>query len=123
MSEGTRMTCVICPKSCEISAATRDGALEVAGAGCMRGEEYARMEIGDPRRVVTTTVRVKGGVLQLCPVRSSVPVRRNLLSECVRALAGDDFEAPVRAGDILVRNILGTGADIVATRDVPVDRR
>lgn len=109
--------CINCPLSCSLELVEEEGKiLEIAGNECEVGKRYAEEEFRDPRRTVTTTVRVRNGVLPLLPVVSSRPVPKAMVKEVVRALAGVEVEAPVADGQIIVRNILETGADIIASR-------
>ncbi len=115
-----KVVCVACPVGCAVEVELSDGAPpRVRGHGCPRGEAYAREEALAPRRVLTTSVRVVDGEIPLASVRTSAPIPRSLLPEAmalVRALA---IPAPVQLGQVLVPNLLGTGADLVATRAVP----
>ncbi|MDI6873484.1 DUF1667 domain-containing protein [Candidatus Solincola sp.] len=110
-------TCINCPLSCSLELVEEDGEiLEVTGQECEAGRRYAEEEFRDPRRMVTTTVRVRNGILPLLPVVSTAPIPKSLVREAVRALADVEVEAPVRDGQVIYRDILGTGADMVASR-------
>ena len=110
------ITCTVCPMGCSITVEGEGDQIEkVEGFGCKRGEEYARNEFVHPVRIFTSSVRMKGGQEPLMPVRSNKPVPKELLLECVRALQGVTITAPVHCGDVVVKNILDTGANIVAT--------
>ena len=110
------ITCTVCPMGCSITVEGEGDQIEkVEGFGCKRGEEYARNEFVHPVRIFTSSVRMKGGQEPLMPVRSNKPVPKELLLECVKALQGVTVTAPVHCGDVVVKNILDTGADIVAT--------
>jgi CxxC motif-containing protein len=91
---------------------------EVTGNGCKRGIPHAMAEAVNPVRTLTTTVRLCGADRPLLPVRTNKPVPRALLREMVQLLNGITVSAPVEEGSIVVADILGTGADIVATRPV-----
>ncbi|MBQ3455072.1 MAG: DUF1667 domain-containing protein, partial [Synergistaceae bacterium] len=92
--------------------------VKVEGNTCPRGESYARSEVKDPRRVFASTVRVKGGKLPVCPVRSKTPAPKGKLFEIAREVAGVVAEAPVKIGQVLIHNVCGTDVDIVASRDL-----
>ena len=110
------LICITCPRGCHLSV--DEQTLEVTGNSCPRGAEYARRELTNPTRVLTTTVRLEGGALPRLPVKSSKDVPKPMLRELVLALRDYTAHSPVHRGDILVHNILGTGADIVATRSL-----
>ena len=117
------MTCIICPMGCsmEVTIEEENGAkkvVSVAGNGCPRGPVYAGKEIQNPARTLTTTIAVTGGNLKLVPVKTlgEVPVR--MLMPCMEVIKRAKCEAPVETGQIIVRDILGTGVDVVACADV-----
>lgn len=119
MTDERVIVCVVCPQGCSIKAKPAPGgAPQLTGYGCPRGLEYAQIELTNPQRVLTTTVACRGGVIPLVPVRSRGPLPKGRLKECMRALAGVSVAAPVKSGDVVARNILGTGVDIVATRSI-----
>jgi len=110
-------TCINCPLSCGLTLTEEDGeVLEVSGADCRVGEKYAVEEFRNPRRTVSTTVRVQGGVLPLLPVVSAAPIPKALVREAVRTLAAVAVEAPVEEGQVIYPDILGTGVDVIASR-------
>ncbi len=115
--------CINCPLSCTVELFEENGEVqEVRGNECAVGEKYAVTEYLDPRRRVTTTVRVRGGVLPVVPVATSAPVPKRLVREVVRALAGVELQAPVEMGQVVMPDILGTGVDVVTTRPLPAKR-
>ncbi|MGE5529526.1 MAG: DUF1667 domain-containing protein [Patescibacteria group bacterium] len=119
--EETSITCIICPMGCEITVrpGPDGGEPDFSGNRCRRGLDYARSEALDPRRVLTTTVRVRGGELPVVPVRTSLPVAKGRLFELMRIVAGLEVKAPVKIGAVLVSDLDGRGADLVACRDLP----
>ncbi len=113
------MICTVCPTGCTLTVEMENGLpSKVTGNLCKRGASYAVTECTNPVRTLTTTVRLCNGDRSLLPVRTTKPVPREKLREIVRVLNGISVSAPVAGGTILVTDILGTGADVVATRDV-----
>lgn len=112
------MTCVACPLGCQLTV-TVDGdtVLSVTGNTCKRGDTYARNEITCPVRSLTTTVRCEGGLHPVVPVKSSVPVPKEKLLECMKVINASTVKAPVFVGQVIIHNILGTDANIVATNN------
>ena len=120
----------MCPMGCEMTVMLENGKFAgVTGNSCPRGAKYAETEVTDPRRMLTTTVRIKGGLLPLLPVVSAEVLPKGKVADCAAYLrnvtveapvqAGDVIvEAPVKAGDVIVPDILGLGVDIVASRDM-----
>ncbi len=114
------LVCVSCPIGCAITVELDDGGqvLTVTGNTCKRGDSYARQECTRPERMLTSTVKVMGGRLPVVPVKSSVPVPKELLFDCMNEINKVTVAAPVKIGDVVLKNILNTGVDIVATNEV-----
>ncbi|MDX9800402.1 MAG: DUF1667 domain-containing protein [Spirochaetia bacterium] len=110
------ITCITCPVGCEITAEEKNGRYLFRGALCKAGEKYAYMELTSPERVVTTSIRIKGSVMPLVSVKTSAPVPREkirgILDEALKA----EIVSPVKRGDVIISNICGTEADLIATR-------
>ena len=114
--------CIICPNSCTITVKQMpDGKLLMEGQGCKRGETYSTDEFLAPKRTLATTVRIKGAFIPLIPVRSSVPVPKERLNDILDLLARIEVQAPFKCGAAVVQNVLGLGADIIATRSLGID--
>ncbi len=114
------MICIACPRGCPMQVVLSENGdvASVEGNACKRGLTYAHAEITHPVRQITTTVRVKGGRCPLVPVRSKKPIPKSKIFEAVGILHGLTLTAPIRCGDVVVKNILGTGVDIIAVADV-----
>ena len=84
------------------------------GNTCPRGEEYARKEVTDPTRIVTTTVRVADGKVPMINVKTEHDIPKDKIFDCIAALRGVTIKAPVHIGDIVLENVAGTGVNIVA---------
>ncbi len=112
--------CIGCPLGCrlEVEDDTDVGIVEVRGFGCKRGDTYGREEHTDPRRVMATTVAVRDGVWARVPVRTSGSVPKAMVRDVARAVRGVELQAPVKIGTVVLANVLGTGVDIVTTRDM-----
>ena len=110
--------CIVCPTGCEIHVKKVDGELIVEGHTCSRGEEYAKDEFIAPKRILTTTMRVKGGLLPLIPVRTDKPILKDKLTEVLNEIAVKEIEAPIKMGDVLIENVLKLDANIIASRDL-----
>jgi len=103
---------------CRISAEVKDGEIiSLKGNACKRGEPYAKSELFDPRRMLTTTVAVTGSTT-LVPVKSAEPLPKGMLFPCMKVLRRVRAELPIYAGQVIVQDILGTGVDIVACDEV-----
>ena len=117
--EERQLTCVRCPRECQITVEVENNeAVSVSGNGCMRGESYARNEVKDPRRVVTTTVVVEDGTDPVVPVKTNGDIPKGKMQECVEQLKHVIVKAPILTGDVVCANVAGTGVDVVATGSV-----
>jgi len=120
MSENQAFTCIGCPIGCPLQL-THEGSeiLEIEGHQCSRGAKYARQEFTDPRRGMSTTVRVEGARWARLPVKVSKPIPKHRVIEAARIIHGVVVQAPVKVGDVVLRNLLGEeGVDVVATRSM-----
>ena len=100
-----KLICVACPRGCPITVYMDDSGeiTKVEGNTCPRGDTYARAEVTHPERSLTSTVKVTGG---------------ELLFDAMVEINKASIAAPVHIGDVIIKNILGTGADIVATNEI-----
>ena len=90
----------------------------VSGNTCRRGEIYARKEVTNPTRIVTSTVKVVNGTSGTVSVKTKEDIPKEKIFACVQALKGIEVQAPVHIGDVILENVAGTRVDIVATRNV-----
>lgn len=122
MVEQRSFICVTCPVGCSIDATLLDGRLlEAHGQACKRGLDFVKEELTAPKRVLTSTVQVRGGVLPLVPVRTRTPMSKGRLLEVATLLREIVLEAPVEEHQIVVRIPKKRGAtteaiEIVTTR-------
>jgi CxxC motif-containing protein len=111
--------CIGCPVGCGGDVIVENGeVVEMHGFNCDVGQAYAAEEVIAPKRMVTTTVRLKGGALALLPVVSAKPIPKGRIFDCVNALRKIEVVAPVKAGDVVLADVLGVGVDMVAARSV-----
>lgn len=110
------LICISCPMGCHLSVDTEK--LTVTGNSCKRGEVYGINEVTNPVRVITTTVKIEGAHHAVLPVKTKVPIPKDLNFKCIEELNKITVKAPVKMGDVIVENILNTGVDVIATRDL-----
>lgn len=121
MTEITHYLCIGCPLGCRLEVEEDDDGsiVEVRGHSCRKGERFARREHHDPRRMVATTVAVSGGRWARLPVRTTAEVPKHLVRDVVRHLRSISVQAPIERGRLIESDVLGTGADVVASRGMP----
>ncbi len=112
--------CIGCPLGCRLEVEESDAGevVDVVGWKCKNGQAYGRQEHTDPRRVVATSVRIKGARWGRVPVKTSAPVPKKMVRDVARAVQAMEVAAPIRLGTVVLADVLGTGVDIVATRDM-----
>ena len=117
--EVRNLTCIKCPMGCPLTVEMEgDEVISVTGNTCKRGDTYARKEVSNPTRIVTSTVKVTGGKADMVSVKTREDIPKGKIFDCVKALKGVEVKAPVHIGDVIVPNAAGTGIDIVATKNV-----
>lgn len=117
--EQKKMICIRCPLGCEMDVTViNDGQITIGGNVCKMGRQYAEDELFNPRRIVTTTVRVRNGRYALAPVWTTRPVPKDKVLDIMRVLSEIEIDAPVRVHQIIVSNILGLDADIEASGEI-----
>lgn len=113
------LVCIGCPVGCQLEAEIENGeVIKVTGNTCKRGEEYAKKECTNPTRIVTSSVKVTDGNLDVVPVKTEHDIPKDKIFECVEALKNVVVKAPINIGDVVVQNIIGTGVNIIATKNV-----
>jgi len=119
-----RILCVSCPVGCELTVRIENSrVVRVEGNRCPRGKRYAEQEAVEPMRVLPTSVRVVGGDRPLVSVKTDRPIPRKLLLEAMDEIRRIATRAPVKIGDVVLADLLGTGANLVATREIRVGAR
>ena len=109
------IVCIVCPNGCRL---TVDDEGKITGNLCPRGPQYAISEMTNPTRVVTSTVRIENTYARRCPVKTSVAIPKEKIFEAVKLLEGVKLTAPVKIGDVIIENVLDTGADFIVTKNM-----
>lgn len=108
-------TCIVCPRGCQLNI---DDQLNVSGNFCPRGKEYALNEITNPRRNISSTMKVINRMMGLLPVKTSKPIPKALIFKVMEVINSTGVNAPIKIGDIVVKNVLDTGVDILACKNI-----
>ncbi len=110
------LTCIVCPKGCQLKVEL-DGkrVSSVSGATCKRGVAYAESECTSPMRTLTSTAVVEGG--GVVPVKTDRAIPKELVFECMKLINDARVSPEAKIGDIIIENVLGTGADVITTRN------
>ena len=123
---GTRdLICICCPLGCPLTVTFKEDAASgsatvtgVAGNTCPRGDTYAKKEVTNPTRIVTSVIRVVDGVCPMINVKTASAIPKDKMFACIEALKDISARAPIKIGDILLADVAGTGVDVIAARNV-----
>lgn len=113
------LTCIGCPMGCLVTVA-KDGSeiRSVSGNSCANGDKYARKEVTNPTRIVTSTAIVEDGDLPRVSVKTKTDVPKNKIFDVMKEINKIRAEAPVKIGDVLIDDVAGTGVPVIATRNI-----
>lgn len=109
------LTCIVCPRGCRL---TIDDNLNVTGNTCPRGKEYAINELTNPKRMITSFMRVKNREDCVVSVKTSTAIPKGMIFQVMEEINKVGVNAPTHIGDIAIKNVLDTGADIVITKNI-----
>lgn len=112
-----QFTCIVCPLGCSLVAKIENGqVVSVSGNTCSRGENYVRNEVINPVRTVTSTVRTTNGAT--VSVKTSTPIPKEKIFECMTEINSAKIDLPISVGDVIIKGVCGTDSDIVATSEM-----
>lgn len=114
------LTCIGCPLGCSISVSlSNNGEVsKITGNTCKKGEEYARKEVTNPSRVVTSIVKINNGDVNMVSVKTAEDIPKGKIFDCMEALKKVTVTAPVQIGEVIIKNVCGTDVDVIATKKV-----
>ena len=112
-----QLICIVCRKGCHLNVDEENGC-SVTGNGCPRGAEYGKKELTHPTRVITSTVKIKGGGHSRCPVKTDRDIPKELIFKAMALLNDVELMSPVKRGDIVLPNIFGTGVNFIVTKSM-----
>lgn len=114
--ETRQLTCIGCPMGCALCVTISEEGIQVSGNTCPRGELYGREEVQNPVRILTTTLPTENG--KMVSVKSAKGIPKDRILDCMKSLKGVSLKVPIHTGDIVVQDILDTGIDLIATKEV-----
>lgn len=102
--------CIMCPLGCELTVIKKENEINVTGNTCIRGEIYAKNELTNPQRSVSSLVKYNGGVV---PVKTNGTIPKDKINDCMAELAKIKLDKKPNFHDIIISNVCGTGIDII----------
>ena len=120
MVKAKEYTCIGCPIGCPLQLVNKGSKIaEISGYECDRGAKYAKQEFTDPRRELSTTMEIVGARWRRLPVKVTEPVEKGRILEAARQIHQVHVTAPVKIGQVLIKDFLGEkGIDVVACRSM-----
>ncbi len=109
--------CICCPSGCHLSV-DEENDYKVTGNSCEQGAIYGKSEAMAPVRVLTSTVDIKGGEINRCPVKTNQAIPKEKILDAQKMIKEVSLNAPIKAGDVIIKNICETGVDVIATKSV-----
>lgn len=106
-----KITCIKCPLGCELSVIKRGSKISVTGNTCERGAKYGEEEVTNPRRIVTSLIKANN---KIYPCKTTIEVPKNKVFDCLNEIGKIKIKT-AKIGDIVLKNIAGTGSDIIIT--------
>lgn len=112
--------CTTCPSECQISVWQNDQEIiNIEGNKCKRGIKFAQKEMTDPVRTLTSTVIFKCGAKEIpVPVKTSSPIELRNVKAAMQQIKASRLDRPCKLGDVIIRNLAGSGVDLVACKTV-----
>lgn len=113
--------CIVCPIGCRLSIIKDETSLDgyvVSGNQCKRGERYGILEMTNPTRVITSTIKINNTHLKRLPVKTNGAIPKDMNFKCMELINSLEIEAPIKVGEVIIKNILGTEIDLVASRSM-----
>ncbi len=115
------LTCIGCPMGCALTVTIDGDNISVEGNTCPVGANYAKKEVTNPTRVVTSSVRVNGADIARVSVKTASDIPKDKIFDCMSEIMKIQIDAPVKIGDVIIENCAGTGVAVVATKNVPCE--
>ena len=118
------LICIGCPMGCQLSVKIKeDKVVEVTGNTCKNGKEYGEKECTNPTRIVTSSVYVEGGEIDVLSVKTERDIPKDKVFDCIKLLKGKIVKTPINIGDVIVENVVNLGINIIATKNVKRSKR
>ena len=117
--EERNLTCIGCPMGCQLTVTIENGEVtNVTGNTCPNGEKYAKKEVTNPTRIVTSSVRINGGTIAMVSCKTQSDIPKGKIFDICKAIEDVEIKAPVSIGDVVLANVCDTGVDVIATKNV-----
>jgi CxxC motif-containing protein len=121
--EEKNFICTACPMGCKLIVRMEgDEVVKILGHRCRKGETYGRQEAVAPQRMLASTVKISNGIHPLLPVYTKGSIPKRKIFEVLEMIRAIEVTAPVKAEDVIIENVIGTGVNVIASRDMPAKK-
>ena len=111
-----KMICITCPRGCHLTVDEETLAVQGKPLPERGGVRQKRGHRPAPGADLHRPAGGSDGGCRL-PVKTAAPIPKNLLMQAMQAVNAVTVTAPVKTGDVVIRDLLGTGIDLIACKD------
>lgn len=112
------LVCIVCPNGCTLHIEEDGKNIKVSGQKCRKGLTFAQNEITNPMRTICSTVRTAFESVPVLPVKVSCEIPKDKIFEVMQEINRITVHDRIGTGDIIIKNVCGTNADIIATSNI-----
>lgn len=113
-----KLVCIVCPNSCELSIEETSDGISVSGNKCKRGIKFATDEMTAPKRTISSVVKTAFKEVPVIPVRVSDEIPKEKIFDVMNEINHVTVKKKLKRGDVVIKNVLSLGVDVIATSDV-----
>lgn len=110
--------CLSCPIGCYLQAEFKNEEFLISNNKCPKGILFAKNELTSPKRIVTSTCRINSSFINRIPLKTNAPISKKDINKMLKLISAINLNSPVKSGEIVLKNILNSGVDIITTRTV-----
>lgn len=108
------ITCVICPAGCRILI-DKDN---ISNYKCKKGLDYAKEELINPKRNITTTVKAINLTKKRVAVKLDKEIPKDKIFDVLKEIKKLKINEKVKRGEIIKENILNLGVNLISQETV-----
>ena len=112
------LVCITCPRGCALTVENVNGEWVVSGNSCKKGKEFAINEMTNPMRTICSTVKTAFPEAPVLPCRVSADIPKNKIFDVMAEINKVEVKSPIKRGDVIIKDVLGLGVDVIATSDL-----
>ena len=112
------LVCIVCPNGCTLHIGGEGENIKISGQKCKKGLEFAKSEMTNPQRSICSTVRTAFKGIPVLPVKVSCEIPKDKIFEVMKEINRVTVRERIGTGDIIIKNVCGTNADIIATSNI-----